>query len=712
MLLNICRLFGHKNNFRLIIQMVLSKINENVSYPELKSVYKDDFNMEANLYQIDIKNVEVIVAIGNAKNTFEDKNVLFFPIYLVKKNNKVIQIGVYEINSFDYLSLVGNTSSGDLDVEFFQDPLLFSFVSREMLEANSLQVKETVKEKVKTQEINNVEDMENNLVLDEELLDRDMDLDMKYSEVYQIPEERKDIFILTEGIALPPLLKEETLKQSKAIKETFVPEKSNVWVETFLSNNHYGVVDNEGGGDCLFATIRDAFSSIYQQTTVNKLRKKLSNEATDVIFAGYKEQYDMYNAALITETNEIKKLSLQYTALRERIKTIIDRDEQVTIVNEAKHVKKEHDILVKEKSVTNKILQEFKFMKGINTLEQFKTKISKCDFWADTWAISTLERILNIKFIFLSSENYKSGDTKNVILCGHLNDVVLENKGIFTPDFYIIVEHTGDHYKLISYKKKLIFKFSEIPYDIKTLVTDKCLEKNAGPFSLIPDFQKFKNKNSPVKPNVSIHDEEFNESNIHSLYDDRVIFVFYSKSNDKPLPGKGVGETIPNERLKEFSELATTPQWRKKLSNFWIQPFTLDNHSWNTVEHYYQASKFKKGSPDFYLNFSLDSNTELSKDPTLAKAAGSKKGTVGEGKEKVLLRPIQVTIDADFFGGRDKKEIYSAQFAKFTQNEDLKNMLLATRDAKLTHYMRGSPPEVYDDLMLVRDKIKKSDIYP
>ena len=42
-------------------------------------------------------------------------------------------------------------------------------------------------------------------------------------------------------------------------------------------------------------------------------------------------------------------------------------------------------------------------MKGIETLEVFKSKIKKCDFWADTWAISTLERILNIKFIRMSS---------------------------------------------------------------------------------------------------------------------------------------------------------------------------------------------------------------------------------------------------------------------------------------------------------------------
>ena len=84
--------------------MVLSKINSEVSYPELKRVDSDDLKTEANLYQIEINGIDVIIAVGNSKNTFENKNILFFPIYLVKSNNKVIQIGVYEIEATRYIS--------------------------------------------------------------------------------------------------------------------------------------------------------------------------------------------------------------------------------------------------------------------------------------------------------------------------------------------------------------------------------------------------------------------------------------------------------------------------------------------------------------------------------------------------------------------------------------------------------------------------------
>lgn len=673
--------------------MVLSKLDNNISYPELKSVDSGDIKMEANLYQLEIKGVDVIIAVGNSKNTFEDKNVLYFPIYLVKYNNKVIQIGIYEIKASDYLTFLD--SNNNLDVEKLDEPLIYKFATSEMLQKLRLEPDVPIRRMEGVhEEQSDADDSEMEEEEEEEIP----------VERYEIPEERKDIFVLTRGVPIPPQLKEESQKKAKDYRDKYHESPSDNWVEKFLKNNNYSIIDNEGGGDCLFATIRDAFSSIAQQTSVNKLRKKLSTEVTEAIFLNYKEHYDMYNSALIKDTNDIKMLETEYLMLQGRFSEIIDRNEKKLISEQAKKVKSQHDRLVEEKKTTAKIVQEYKFMKGIDTLEKFKTKIKSCDFWADTWAMSTLERILNVKLIVLSSEYYKSGDIKNVLQCGQLNDSILENKGIFTPEFYIIIDYTGTHYKLISYKKKMILKFVEIPYDIKKMIAEKCLETNAGPFALIPDFKKFKAslKKTTTKEKESQYDE-LSESKLKGLYDDDIVFLFYPKSNNKPLPGKGSGEKIPNDKLKDFAELASIPEWRKKLSNFWVQPFSLDNHSWASVEHYYQGSKFKKTHPEFYLSFSLDSGTDLSKDPDMAKAAGGKSGKL-KGQ---LLRPVEVTLDPDFFGKRHKKEMFDAQYAKFTQNEDLKQMLLATGDAKLSHYSRGSPPLVFDDLMLIRDKIRR-----
>jgi predicted NAD-dependent protein-ADP-ribosyltransferase YbiA (DUF1768 family) len=679
--------------------MVLSKIDSDVSYPELKSIDSNDLKIEANLYQLEIKGIDVIIAIGNAKNTFEDKNILYFPIYLVKYNNKVIQIGVYEIKATNYLSYLDENSN--LNVEEMEEPLIYSFTTKELL--NKLRLEPEVPlRRIEGEKKSKKAKDEQSETEDEKEESED---EIEYNEHYEIPKEREDIFTLTKGIPLPPLLKEETKKQAKDIREKYHESPTDSWIEKFMKNPNYKIIDNEGEGDCLFATVRDAFSSIAQQTAVNKLRKKLSNEATESIFLNYKEQYDMYSNAILKDTNEIKELAGQYIQLQQRFSEIIDRNEQKMFLVEAKKVKAEHDRLVEEKKVTAAMLKEYKFMKGIETLEAFKSKIRKCEFWADTWAISTLERILNIKFIIMSSEIYAAGDTKNVLQCGHLNDSILEQRGRFTPEFYIIIDHTGNHYKLIGYKKKMIFKFSEIPYDVKKLIVEKCLERNAGPFAIIPDFIKFKanhSKNTVKEPEY----EDITESKLRGLYNDDIVFTFYSKSLDKPLPGKGSGEKIPNDRLTEFTELAAIPKWRKKLADFWIQPFSLDNHHWNSVEHYYQGSKFKKTHPDFYLSFSLDSGTDLSKDPVMAKAAGSKTGK----HKSELLRPHEVSVDADFFGKRESREKYDAQYAKFTQNEDLKNLLLATGEAKLTHFVKGAEATVYDELMLIRDKIRRNQI--
>ena len=112
--------------------MVFSKINVDVSYPETKKIYKDDIKKEVDLYEVEIENVDIIMALGNMRNQYEEENILYYPIYLVKHNNKVIQIGLYEIEASNYEYFLDEYKN--IDIDKLQDPIIYSFVTKEMLE--------------------------------------------------------------------------------------------------------------------------------------------------------------------------------------------------------------------------------------------------------------------------------------------------------------------------------------------------------------------------------------------------------------------------------------------------------------------------------------------------------------------------------------------------------------------------------------------------
>ena len=127
------------------------------------------------------------------------------------------------------------------------------------------------------------------------------------------------------------------------------------------------------------------------------------------------------------------------------------------------------------------------------------------------------------------------------------------------------------------------------------------------------------------------------------MFDDNIVFLFYSKSSNKPYPGDGSGEKITEENKNDYLELSKIPEWRKKLSNFWLCNIQIGDYVFASVEHYYQASKFKKQNPDFYFQFTLNSNSDISKNPGMSKSAG---GKTGKYKNKT---PLVFNLTCHFF---------------------------------------------------------------
>jgi predicted NAD-dependent protein-ADP-ribosyltransferase YbiA (DUF1768 family) len=228
---------------------------------------------------------------------------------------------------------------------------------------------------------------------------------------------------------------------------------------------------------------------------------------------------------------------------------------------------------------------------------------------------------------------------------------------------------------------------------------NKCIEKNDGTFGLIKDFIHFQERlGIDVEPEVNAPPSQ----NIRDV-DDSTVFMFH-KTSAHEKPGKGSGETIKPENISKYAELARIKDWRRLLADETTTPFKLDGKSWQSVEHYYQGSQFKKGFPDFYKLFSLDSDHEISKDVEKAIAAGSKTGIY----KKALMRPKTTKHDPDFFtNGRNNTERATALLAKFQTNEEARRVLVLTQDAVLKQFVRGTPAEPDELMMEVRSKVRK-----
>ena len=654
--------------------MVKSILDSSINYPEIKTLDLDDKDYDATQYEYNVLGTDVIIALGQSKYTFIDNGIIFFPIYLIKNDRVFKQIGVFEILENQLPNVIDDDE--DLDLDLIDKPLIFEFVDNELLKSveQKKMSNETIEIKDKTDEDG-----------DEEEEDEEEEEEIEEEELMDEEEKQYD-------------LPEQNTKQVEKELNDFTSDKKNPWIQEFLKSNSYTLDDNEGGGDCLFTVIRDALKSVDKDISVSELRKKLAENANEELYKSYKEKYDMVLSSIHDSEVKMKQLNKLNIELRDRLKQSKERDEQKGIVEQAKHISESYKRLKSEVKISKEILTEFKMMKKVNSLEDLKKIIKTCEFWADDWAISTLERILNIKLILFSSEAWKEGDNKNVLLCDKIIDNIMKEEGVFEPQYYIMTDYTGNHYKLINYMNHKIFNFSEIPYKIKLLISENCLRGETGVYKIIPQFQKFNSDLGIIEPEQV---EVIEESN--NLYDNDTVFQYYIKSNNKPLPGKGKGEMIPFGKEKEFSKLAEIADWRKKLDNDYPSEFELDGHKWYSVEHYINAAKFKDTNPQFYLLFSLDSKSKISNDISLAKAAGSK-----TGKHKgEILRSKDIKIDPNFFGVKDEQALENALNAKFSQNEEMKSILLNTDKAKLMHFQGSAPPKSSDTLMLVRSKLIK-----
>ena len=601
--------------------MVFSRIDSNVVYPELRKVYKEDLDQEAELYELELENEDITVALGTHRRVANNDNLVFFPIYKINPNNKAIQIGVYELPKRQLPRVLDE--DGDVDIDLLGEPLLFPSVSQPKAQ---------------------------------------------------------------------PKAQPEAQAQAEAQAQT---SGKPTWVAEYLGDGRWRGQEPHFGGDSLFAAVRDALENVGRLYSVSDLRRLVGQQATEQIYREQRHYREVYTAVAERVNAKLRRIVAENDALKGALNEAIDHGEQAEIVAAARKLKERFLALKREKKDVDQLLKETSFMKPLTTFEKFRTFIRSDNiqnFAVQEWMVAALERGLNIKLVFLSSENQKEGDLGNVLLCGEQSTTL--------PDLYVVVEKWGkNHHRLLNYQGLKAFTCDELPGSLKERILVKCMEKMAKDFLAIPYFAERavelkRARRHHSTPPIPAMMPQIVVKNL--ACDPRVVLVLGPAAASSPWPGRANGERIDRDFEGVYFELARDKHWRKKLDDAWAAEFDLDGHKWQTVAHYMCGARFAKANPSYSYQFSLDSASPMAKDLELAYA-----GALGAAK------PAHIETDMAFHGQKHAAALKNALLAKFTQHQELQQLLANTHTATLAKYIPNEPLQSYDMLMFVRSKLNK-----
>ena len=276
--------------------MVQSKIVEGLNFAEHDKLNIADKGHSSCLYIVPILDKEYLVVLGKQNTSYAKEGVVYYPIYLLNSKHKLkAKIGVYEAEVALATSLLDD--EGDVDLTQLNEPLLFSYVDSAYLDkygtsGEGLSAKTITPEVEEIEIVSDDSDKEETKKSkrkkkkdDDEKEDGEVDEDEEDSE--DDDDDDDDVFILTpkkttnveeienkkepaltfdtvfnKASPMPtlPTWPPETIEQAKESRKEYKKTKNELdsWFVKMLKNKKYSIHQNEGAGDCFFATIRDS----------------------------------------------------------------------------------------------------------------------------------------------------------------------------------------------------------------------------------------------------------------------------------------------------------------------------------------------------------------------------------------------------------------------------------------------------------------------
>jgi hypothetical protein len=231
----------------LSLIMVRSKLNPDINYREYKQLERDDADYDACMYEIELLGKEVRIAIGRGKT--EKAGIIYYPMYLINTDDRVSkQIGLFEIKADQASDVLDDDD--DLDIDKLPHPSCIPLsppacwrptvvARRRHWNRNKFKKRARLKwKKWKNQFCRQ---------------SRSRSKTKTKTNQDQEKEGADALRSKLKALNLPAQTKDTALNQHAGSRK--LPDEP--WIQTHMQNSNFGITDNEAGGDCLFAVIRE-----------------------------------------------------------------------------------------------------------------------------------------------------------------------------------------------------------------------------------------------------------------------------------------------------------------------------------------------------------------------------------------------------------------------------------------------------------------------
>lgn len=415
---------------------------------------------------------------------------------------------------------------------------------------------------------------------------------------------------------------------------------------------------------CLSMVLYRYLNQTEKETTAY-LNGILADHISASMFDTLKTMYAILQEKQQSNKVRLKEVKQSLLENKKAIKNIHEQDvEFQTMMEDIKTFTMQSQHIQANQKYIKSLLKDKEYLQNIEDLQTFKEYIKSGEYVCEPWTIDIFERLMNIKIILLSK------DIPQWLVCSRQSPFP-HNMSLFNPMYYVVLEFVDNEYSIMQVNGVSLLTFQSLPLVIKDLVMNRCLEQSEGLYANIPLFVKYK------QFKLTKEQQQHLKEPVLDLEPDKDRLVISDTLKKHGNPG-----TVPFERI-EFehlidSQLVRDKQWREKLADNYMKSdarFKLGDRDWASVNHYVTAQQLKQRDPKKSDKLSLNTGSSLSK--------------------KVI--PYMLGDDNDRYG---------AVFAKFSQNPQLKDMLLQTGDAELYMYIPGKPHIRLKSLEKVRDVIQ------